>query len=86
MLFRSRLRGLGEQVLVEVEDDGPGIPPALRPRVFERFVRGAASGEGCGLGLAIVREIVQRHGGRVDLDDSAAAGCRLRLLLPRWVA
>ena len=81
-----RLRGLGEQVLVEVEDDGPGIPPALRPRVFERFVRGAASGEGCGLGLAIVREIVQRHGGQVALDEDTTVGCRLRVMLPRWVA
>ena len=47
---------------LSVEDDGPGIPEENRERVFERFYRGGASGEGCGLGLAIVREIATAHG------------------------
>jgi two-component system sensor histidine kinase TctE len=56
----------------EVEDDGPGIPPAERPRVFERFYRiqGSPPG-GSGLGLAIVREIAQRHAAVVDIDTGA---------------
>jgi two-component system OmpR family sensor kinase len=55
--------------LLEVEDDGPGIPPELQRRVFERFVRGGRDGaRGSGLGLAIVRAVVESHGGRVSLE------------------
>jgi two-component system sensor histidine kinase TctE len=58
--------------VLEVEDDGPGIPVAERERVFERFYRVLGSGqEGCGLGLAIVREIAEGHGGTVSLCDGA---------------
>ena len=68
----------------EVEDDGPGIPPAERARVFERFYRmqGSAPG-GSGLGLAIVREIAQRHGAVVDIDAGAGdRGTRVRARFP----
>jgi two-component system sensor histidine kinase TctE len=59
-------------VTLSVEDDGPGIPPADRERVFERFQRLAETGtEGCGLGLAIVREIAQAHTAEVRIDDGA---------------
>jgi two-component system sensor histidine kinase TctE len=59
---------------LEVEDDGPGIPPPERERVFERFyrVKGSPSG-GSGLGLAIVREIAQRHAAAVEIRDGAGA-------------
>ncbi|MBI4939299.1 MAG: HAMP domain-containing histidine kinase, partial [Actinobacteria bacterium] len=72
--------------LVVVEDDGPGIPPAERERVFGRFVRldasrGRTSG-GSGLGLAIVRELVAAHGGTVTIGDTAAGGCRVEVRLP----
>jgi signal transduction histidine kinase len=68
-----------------VVDDGPGIAPADRQRVFERFVRldkarGRRAG-GAGLGLAIVREIVTAHGGTAEVEDSAA-GARLVVRLP----
>jgi two-component system OmpR family sensor kinase len=71
-----------------VEDDGPGIPPAERERVFDRFnrtdaARDRASG-GTGLGLAIVRAIVRAHGGHVEAGASAAGGARIRLVLPRF--
>ena len=57
-----RVAPAGNKVLLSVEDNGPGIPPAERERVFERFHRVLGSGaEGCGLGLAIVREIAQSH-------------------------
>jgi two-component system OmpR family sensor kinase/two-component system sensor histidine kinase QseC len=64
-----------------VDDDGPGIAPADRARVFERFVRGAASSEttGSGLGLAIVRSIALRHGAEVSLETSPLGGLRVRL-------
>ncbi|HEX8963763.1 MAG TPA: HAMP domain-containing sensor histidine kinase [Rhodocyclaceae bacterium] len=60
---------------IEVEDDGPGIPPDERSRVFERFHRVPGSaGDGCGLGLAIVKEIAARHAATVGV--AAGAGGR----------
>jgi len=65
-----RVRTEGEEVIAEVLDTGPGIPPEERERVFDRFYRGgAAAGSGSGLGLAIVREIARRHGATVELRD-----------------
>ena len=65
-----RVRTVGGEVVAEVLDSGPGIPPADRERVFDRFRRGQhAAGPGSGLGLAIVREIAARHGATVDLGD-----------------
>jgi two-component system sensor histidine kinase TctE len=64
--------GAGKAVL-EVEDDGPGIPASERDRVFERFYRLPGTlAPGCGLGLAIVREIVERHGARMELLTPAS--------------
>jgi two-component system sensor histidine kinase TctE len=57
-----------KQAILEVEDNGPGIPPAERGRIFERFYRVLGSGtEGSGLGLAIVREVAQQHDAEVDV-------------------
>jgi signal transduction histidine kinase len=65
---------VGEMWRVSVEDDGPGVPEEQREHIFERFVRigvpARANDQGCGLGLAICRSIVELHGGRI----SAAAG------------
>ena len=77
-----RLRRAGDDVWMDVEDNGPGLAPELRAQAFERFVRGSAQGEGCGLGLAIVREIVERHGGSAELRPAAPHGCIARLTLP----
>jgi two-component system sensor histidine kinase TctE len=72
-------------VTLSVEDDGPGIPPGDRERVFERFQRLAETGtEGCGLGLAIVREIAQAHGSDVRIDDGAGGkGTRVSVRFAR---
>jgi signal transduction histidine kinase len=72
---------------IEVVDDGPGVPPADRARVFERFVRlddaRAREDGGSGLGLAIVGELVRASGGTVRLDDGGSLpGARLRVELP----
>jgi signal transduction histidine kinase len=69
-----------------VDDDGPGIAPGDRSRVFERFVRldaaRARDHGGSGLGLAIVAEVVAAHGGRVAMADSPLGGAQLRITLP----
>ncbi len=70
------------QAVIVVEDNGPGIPAAERERVFERFVRATHSGDGCGLGLSIVKEIVERHNGSVVLGDSVPRGLQVTIRLP----
>lgn len=69
----ARVRRAGPAVCLEVEDDGPGIAPALLPHVFERFARGDASRSrnagSTGLGLALVHAIVAAHGGGVTVDS-----------------
>ncbi|HEX2197133.1 MAG TPA: sensor histidine kinase N-terminal domain-containing protein [Burkholderiales bacterium] len=73
----------GRHSFVEVEDDGPGIPPQERERVLERFYRVPGTpGTGSGLGLAIVREIAAGHGARVCLHDNGNRGCRVALEFP----
>jgi signal transduction histidine kinase len=63
---------------LEVHDTGPGIPPAERPRVFDRFYRGPQTDEaGTGLGLAIVRSVAEQHGASVTLADSPLGGLRV---------
>ena len=74
----------GGKPFIEVEDDGPGIAPAERERVFERFYRppGSPAG-GCGLGLAIVREIAASHGAVVAIGEGAAGrGARIAVTFP----
>jgi len=70
--------------VLQVDDDGPGIPPAERETVFDRFVRGdsAAGQTGSGLGLAIVRQVALRQGAAVALEDSPAGGLRVRVTWP----
>jgi len=73
----------GTQVVVTVEDNGAGLPEADRERVFQRFVRATYDGTGCGLGLAIAREIVTRHAGTVVLEAAHPSGLRAVIRLPR---
>jgi signal transduction histidine kinase len=68
--------------VLDVSDEGPGIPPTERQRVFERFTRGVrAAGGGTGLGLAIAHWVVELHGGTIAVLDSAV-GCLIRVTLP----
>jgi signal transduction histidine kinase len=78
--IRTRAGSKGEAVL-EVEDDGPGIPPDSRERIFEVFY--SSRGGGTGLGLPIARQIVERHGGTIELDSEVGKGTTFRIRLPR---
>ncbi|MEU4419893.1 HAMP domain-containing sensor histidine kinase [Actinoplanes sp. NPDC024001] len=75
----------GGALRVEVADRGIGIPEADRPKVFDAFHRSANSGayRGTGLGLAICRRIVERHGGRIGVDENPGGGSRFWFTLPQ---
>jgi signal transduction histidine kinase len=75
-----RLRAQAENLVAEVEDSGPGIPPETRARVFEAFFSGRESGTG--LGLAVCRSIVEEHGGSLEIADSPGGGALFVLRLP----
>jgi len=66
---------------IEVIDDGPGIPAALREQIFKPFHRGHATGPGAGLGLSLVQEIARLHGGEVTVHDAPGGGALFRLRL-----
>ncbi len=84
--IRLRARKAGKGVAIEVEDNGPGVRPQDRKRIFERFYRGddllSRSTEGTGLGLAISKKIVEAHGGRIELETKVGEGSTFRILLP----
>jgi signal transduction histidine kinase len=77
----------GDRARVTVEDEGPGVPAAERARIFEPFYRldrgGDGADTGSGIGLAVVRELVERHGGRVWVEAAARGGARFIVDLPR---
>jgi two-component system phosphate regulon sensor histidine kinase PhoR len=83
------LRSANGQVMLEVADTGIGIDPEHRERIFERFyqVNGTTrrTHGGCGLGLALVKEIVERHGGRVGVESQLGQGSRFTVYLPTRV-
>ncbi|WP_296443521.1 sensor histidine kinase [Rhodoferax sp. UBA5149] len=73
------------QVVIEVEDNGPGLSPSDLKHVFERFWRASELPGGCGLGLAIVHEIARRHGGSATASAVLPQGLRVRLSLPQRI-
>jgi signal transduction histidine kinase len=80
------LRGTNGQVMLEVADTGIGIDPEHRERIFERFYQVDGTTRrthgGCGLGLALVKEIVERHGGRVGVESQLGQGSTFTVSLP----
>lgn len=80
-VVRVAARRDGSQALVEVTDEGPGLPADGEERVFDKFYR-AAGGPGAGLGLAIARAIVTAHGGRISAENLRPRGAAFRFTLP----
>jgi two-component system, OmpR family, sensor histidine kinase TctE len=76
---RHETSGRGQEVVVEVADEGTGVPDALKEAMFDRFRKGTTS-PGAGLGLAIVRQVARSHGGEVGF--LSGLGCRVRVVLP----
>jgi signal transduction histidine kinase len=82
-----RVQRSADEVIVEVQDNGPGIPLEDRPKIFDRFyrvdkARWRALG-GAGLGLAITKWIVETHGGGIGLNGEIESGCLFQIRLPR---
>ncbi|MBI3552132.1 MAG: PAS domain S-box protein [Elusimicrobia bacterium] len=77
-----RTRREGGLAVLEVADTGPGVPPEIRDRIFEPFFTTKGVGKGTGLGLALVHEIVDKQGGRIEVDSARGHGALFRVLLP----
>jgi signal transduction histidine kinase len=68
-------------MLISVRDEGPGIPPDVRSRVFEPFY--TTKTKGTGLGMAIAKRIVDEHGGSISIGDARSGGAEILITLPR---
>jgi two-component system NtrC family sensor kinase len=78
---RSRRNG-DDTILIEVADQGTGIPQRIRDRIFDPFFTTKPPGEGTGLGLSISYGIVQDHGGRIDVQSEEGKGSTFTITLP----
>ena len=83
-LIRMRLQRENDELLLTIEDSGPGIPEGEQERIFAKFYQSETSREveGNGLGLALVRQIVEISGGSVTVENLPEAGCRFAVRLP----
>jgi signal transduction histidine kinase/CheY-like chemotaxis protein len=75
-------RVAGDEVLLSIEDSGPGIPVDLRKKIFEPFFTTKPEGVGTGLGLSLVAEIVRAHRGRIEVSTGVRGGARFEIHLP----
>ena len=83
---RMQVRRGSEQAVIEIEDNGIGIPLELQQRVFDMFYRATETSEGSGLGLFIVKETVERLGGSIELTSKPGSGTTFRLVIPNYMS
>ncbi len=81
LTIRTRAADAGGLV-IEVEDDGPGIPEHIREKIFEPFFTTKPAGQGTGLGLSVTYGIIKDHGGDIAIEDVAGGGTRFVVSLP----
>jgi signal transduction histidine kinase len=72
----------GDSVEILISDSGPGIPPHVRPHIFDPFYSGREAGRGLGMGLSKCWRIIREHGGRIDVESVAGAGAIFKIVLP----
>ncbi|MGA1999394.1 MAG: ATP-binding protein [Terriglobales bacterium] len=82
LMVRTRSLPQSRQIEIQVRDDGVGIPPDLLPRMFEPFLTTKETGKGVGLGLAISKTIVERHGGVIEVESQPGRGTTFYIFLP----
>jgi two-component system NtrC family sensor kinase len=82
LMVRTRSLPQSRQIEFQVRDDGVGIPPDLLPRMFEPFLTTKETGKGVGLGLAISKTIVERHGGVIEVESQPGRGTTFYIFLP----
>ncbi|HVO80987.1 MAG TPA: ATP-binding protein [Terriglobales bacterium] len=80
--LRTRLQEPGDEVEIQVRDDGMGIPADILPQLFEPFLTTKESGHGVGLGLAISRGIIERHNGNIEVQSEVGKGTTFTITLP----
>ncbi len=79
---KVRSEQVGDEIRISVSDNGPGIPADVLPRIFEPFFTTRDVGQGTGLGLPVVRDIVQVHGGRIEAESREGVGTTMKIYLP----
>ena len=82
IVVSTRMGEANDRALLVVEDNGPGVPPDLKDKVFAPYFTTKHSKGGTGLGLAIVHRIVSDHGGRITISDAKGGGARFVIELP----
>jgi signal transduction histidine kinase len=76
------IKVVDKDIVVAVKDSGCGIPEDIMERIFEPFFTTKSAGEGSGLGLDIVRGIIEKHGGRIEIDTKVGKGTTFTVYLP----
>jgi signal transduction histidine kinase len=71
-----------KQVWIEIEDNGPGMAPAVAEKIFDPFFTTKGPGKGTGLGLSVSRSIIQQHGGTLEVDSNVGVGTTFKITLP----